>query len=291
MNSLKFWIQACRPKTLIAALIPVTGAYLLARAESFSVTPYIFISTLLAAISIQISTNLFNDYFDNKKGSDTENRLGPKRALSLGIFSARKVLIAAIAFDLLAFVFAIPLFQERGWGLIILGVLCALMAVSYTGGPFPLTHLGLGEVFVLIFFGWVATFWSYFVFTGLYSFYATLLGLQLGALSCVLITVNNLRDEAEDRSTAKKTLVVRWGKAFGLKLLSLELLLPYLLLLFWKNYSKLYFLPLILYPFALNIHRAMSREEMSPRTNRFLAYASLHALAFLTLWGIGVFYK
>jgi len=283
MKKLLAWVVAARPKTLIAAVLPVAAAWVLAFQHS-QLRSDLLLWALAAAICLQIATNYWNDYFDDIKGSDGENRLGPRRLLQLKLATRSQVKAVAFLFNVAAFLFAIPVFQERGWGLALLGILCLLLSIAYTGGPYPLAYLGLGEVFVLFFFGWVATFFSYYVATADFSVPATVLGLQVGLLSCVLITINNLRDYPEDKKNQKNTLVVKFGKTFGFYLLGFELLLPYLLTLYWSDYSKVYLI-LLASPLASIIFVNMKKGI---RPNQQLAFASLHALLFLILWALGI---
>lgn len=284
---MKHWIEAARPKTLIAALLPVAGAAVLALSEKQALNVWLLVLALLVSMTLQIATNFWNDYFDFQKGSDTSVRLGPQRMLQRGLVKSRDVLRAGLLFNFFSFLLALPIFLERGFFLIGVGIVCLLMTLSYTGGPFPLAYLGLGELFVLIFFGWVAGYFTYYVATGVFSDSATVLGLMVGFLSCVLITINNLRDFEEDKKNNKRTLVVLWGRAGGLALLSIELLAPYVLLFYWKE-SRLFYLPFAGLFLAAFIFRGMAFEKMSVQTNRFLALSALHALCFLTLWSMGV---
>ncbi len=284
---MKHWIEAARPKTLIAALLPVAGAAVLAFSEKQSLNLGLLVLALLVSMTLQIATNFWNDYFDFQKGSDTSLRLGPQRMLQRGLVKSRDVLRAALLFNLFSFLLALPIFWERGFFLMGVGIVCLLMTLSYTGGPFPLAYLGLGELFVLIFFGWVAGYFTYYVATGIFSESATVLGLMVGFLSCVLITINNLRDFEEDKKNNKRTLVVLWGRVGGQALLLLELLAPYFLLFYWKE-QQFFYLPFLALIFVFLIFKGMAFEKMSVRTNRFLALSALHALCFLILWSVGV---
>jgi 1,4-dihydroxy-2-naphthoate octaprenyltransferase len=280
-----YWISA-RPKTLVAAFLPLGATWVLVLSKNIEYSFTFLVLALIAALLVQVATNYWNDIFDARKGADTSKRLGPKRGLHSGVLSIQDLSQAAFLLNIAALLVATPIFMERSWGLLLLGLLCVALSVSYTGGPFPLAYLGLGEVFVLIFFGWVPVFFSYYVATGSFSSEAHLLGLQVGLLSCVLITINNLRDEAEDRAAHKKTLVVKFGRKFGLCLLALELFMPYLLLFYWMNrHLKQNFLAVFLvFPLAVIIFKGLAVEKASPRLNRYLALSSLHALLFLMLF-------
>jgi 1,4-dihydroxy-2-naphthoate octaprenyltransferase len=284
---MKHWIEASRPKTLIAAILPVVGATVLALSEKQPLNLFLLILALFVSMTLQVATNFWNDYFDFQKGSDTSARLGPQRMLQRGLVKSKDVLKAALIFNALSFLLALPIFWERGFFLVGVGFICLLMTLSYTGGPFPLAYLGLGELFVLIFFGWVACYFSYFVATGVFSQSATVLGLVVGFLSCVLITINNLRDYEEDKKNKKRTLVVLCGRTWGLALLTFELLAPYGLVFYWHSH-RLFYLPFFALIFVFVIFKGMAFEKMSSQTNRYLGVAALHALCFLLLWSAGV---
>ena len=281
---MKAWVLAARPKTLVAAFLPIAGAWALAQREYQEINYPILLFTLSAAICLQIATNFWNDYFDYKKGSDSPERLGPRRLLQQKMATPKQVVAVAVFFNLLAFLLAIPIFVERGWSLLLVGLICSGLSFAYTGGPWPLAYLGLGEIFVMLFFGWTATYFGYFVITGLYAGSALLLGTQIGFLSCTLITINNLRDAAEDKKNHKNTLVVRFGKRFGYVLLASEFLIPYALLVCWHD-SLFWYLPFFLLPLALKIYKDMKNLRAA---NQGLALASLHALLFVQLWFLGI---
>lgn len=208
---MKTWILAARPKTLIASLSPVLIGTVLA--STFH--PMIFLLTLLFALFIQIGTNLDNDYHDFKKGADTSERKGPVRVTQQGLVSPKSVKIAYSLAFLFAAVISFPLIYKGGTVFLFLMLISILFGLLYTAGPYPLAYLGLGELFVLPFFGPVATLSTAYLQNTPLSFPLFLAGLAPGFLSCAILTVNNLRDEEEDRKANKKTLIVRFGSLFG----------------------------------------------------------------------------
>lgn len=208
------WIEAARPKTIIASISPVIIGTALAYADGFF-TPLVFMMTLIAALMIQVGTNYANDYFDFVKGQDTHERKGPRRACASGLVSQRAMLKAiTLAFGI-AILCTSLLIYVGGLIIAFLLVLAVLFGLAYTGGPYPLANLGLGDLFVLVFFGLVATAGTYYLQTGVWNSNAWLAGLAPGFLSCAILAVNNLRDVDEDRKTGKKTLPVRLGKKYG----------------------------------------------------------------------------
>jgi len=215
---MKAWILAARPKTLSAAVVPVwVGAMLmLLDGDPATGSWLLFFCTLASCLCIQVATNLFNDAIDFDKGADTDQRLGPKRVTASGLLSRKAVFGGALGFCFLAALVAIPMIQERGWPIVVIGVVSLFCAYGYTGGPVPLAYRGFGELFVILFFGLVAVTGSYFVQTGEWGSPAIwLLALQCGLYSTVLIAINNLRDREEDSGTGKRTLAVRFGEKFA----------------------------------------------------------------------------
>ncbi|MEI7910883.1 MAG: 1,4-dihydroxy-2-naphthoate octaprenyltransferase [Verrucomicrobiota bacterium] len=224
-STLHACLLAARPKTLPAAVVPVWAACVLAWKLTGVFHLTLALCTLGGAVAIQIATNFFNDAIDSHKGADTARRLGPKRVTASGLLSPRAVLGLALGFLLLAAGFGSVLYQARGWPILIIGGPSLFLAYGYTGGPFPLAYRGLGEVFVILFFGFVAVAGTVFIQTGTWPPAAGLLGLQIGLLSAVLISINNLRDRAEDATTGKRTLAVRFGHQAAVAVIATELVL------------------------------------------------------------------
>jgi 1,4-dihydroxy-2-naphthoate octaprenyltransferase len=238
--------------------------------------------TLAGAICIQIATNFFNDAIDAGKGADTEKRLGPMRVTSSGLMSRRTVMGWAGAFLLLAFGCGVPLFLARGWPMLAIGVPSLFLAYGYTGGPWPLAYRGLGEAFVILFFGFVAVCGTVFVQTGMWPKEAFLLGGQIGLLSAVLISINNLRDREEDATTGKRTLAVRFGRNFAIATIWFELKLAAFLGLGWFAFGQ----PLLVIASApvlllgLRILFGIFLTPPGPGYNRLLAVAGVQLLFF-----------
>jgi 1,4-dihydroxy-2-naphthoate octaprenyltransferase len=207
--------MATRPKTLAAGLVPVVVGTALAGAW----TPIHSLragACLLGALLIQIGTNFANDAFDALKGADTPLRLGPARAVASGLISARAMLIATALILTLALGVCLYLSWIGGWPILILGLISLLCAIIYTGGPYPLAYIGLGDVFVFLFFGLFAVLGSYWIqvaplthhkITVLCVLVAETVGLQATGI----IAVNNLRDIPTDTIAGKRTLAVRLG--------------------------------------------------------------------------------
>ena len=284
------WLLASRPKTLTAAFVPVLAASLLAKAETNQVDWEISLYCLLVAIFIQIGTNLVNDALDFKKGADTSQRLGPVRVTQARLLAMEEVLAGGMMCFAVAVLFGIPLVVRGGWPLGTVLPLSVLCGYFYTGGPKPFSYSGLGDIFVLIFFGFVATLCVYYLQTGYIntsSFF--LLGAQIGLLATALIAVNNLRDIVEDTKSNKRTLPVRFGKTFGRSEISALILLPFLLNLFWikTGYPAAGWLPMLCLPLGTMVIRGVWKMEPGRIYNQFLGLTALLQLAFGILLSFG----
>lgn len=209
---LRAWILASRPKTLAAAVAPVVVGTALALRERGEVRWFYAFCALFGAVFIQIATNFINDALDFKKGADTAERLGPVRVTQAGLLSAEAVLRGAYVCFAIAAIFGIFLIDRGGWPILAIGVASIVAAYAYTGGPFPLAYHGLGEVFVMVFFGIVAVGGTYYVLTQRYTIDAFLCGVAVGSLSVVILAINNLRDIDGDRASNKRTIAVRIGE-------------------------------------------------------------------------------
>ena len=173
------------------------------------------LAALLGALLIQIGTNLSNDYFDFVKGADTEERLGPARATQAGWIRPEIILRSSLLVFGAAVIIGIFLVLRGGWPIVLIGIASVICGILYTGGPYPLAYLGLGEIFVVIFFGPVATLGTYYVQALEFSKEVFIAGLAPGLISTALIAVNNLRDIPTDIKARKRTLAVRFGYRFA----------------------------------------------------------------------------
>ncbi len=173
------------------------------------------LAALACSVLIQVATNFANDLFDFEKGADTEARQGPLRVTQAGLVSPgmmKRGILVVLALTLLC---GLYLVWRGGWPAALIGVLSVTAGMLYTGGPRPLGYLGLGDFFVLIFFGPVAVAGTYYVQALSVNATVIVAGLAPGLLSVAILAVNNLRDADEDRRTGKRTLAVRFGPGFA----------------------------------------------------------------------------
>jgi 1,4-dihydroxy-2-naphthoate octaprenyltransferase len=282
MAVLKSWVLAARPKTLPAAIVPVWAGCLVAWSMTGNLSWRLAVLTVLGALFIQIATNFFNDVIDAEKGADTDQRLGPKRAVAGGLLSPRALYQGAIFLLVQAVVCGIFLFQARGWPILLIGIPSLYLSYGYTGGKFPLAYLGLGELFVILFFGLVAVAGTVFIQIGEWPMQAWLVGLQIGLLSAVLIAVNNYRDLEEDRAAQKRTLVVRWGRKPVALLIYLMTVLPAGLVLLTAGPGLCFVISLLLALVFLGLEFLFLKpDEVAPQ---LLGLSALHLVLFVFAW-------
>ena len=202
------WLAGARPRTLPAAVVPVAVGTAVAVGEG--IVAWRLVAALIVALAIQVGTNFANDYQDGVRGTD-DVRVGPVRLVASGLASASAVRTAAVASFGVAAVFGLALAAAVGWELVLVGLLSFAAGWLYTGGPKPYGYLGLGEVFVFVFFGLVATVGSFYVQTSEVTALAVGAAIPVGLLATALLVVNNLRDIPTDAEAGKRTLAVRLG--------------------------------------------------------------------------------
>jgi 1,4-dihydroxy-2-naphthoate polyprenyltransferase len=213
-SKLQIWLLAARPKTLPAAATPVIIAGALALTNGvFHLLS--FMAALLGGLLIQIGTNYANDLYDFKKSVDTHTRLGPLRVTQAGLVTESQMRAATVVVFSLAVLVGIYLVLRGGLPILIVGLTSIFCGVIYTAGPYPLGYIGLGELFVLIFFGFVPVAGSYYAMSLRINAEVILAGMAPGLLSVAILVVNNLRDIDTDRTTGKRTLAVRFGRQFA----------------------------------------------------------------------------
>lgn len=282
--TLKSVVLAARPKTLPAAIVPVWAGCVLAWKLTGNFNLLLALCTLGGSIAIQIATNFFNDAIDAAKGADTEKRLGPIRVTASGMMKSSTVMRLACVFLAIATICGVVLYQARGWPVIAIGIPSLFLAYGYTGGPFPLAYRGMGEIFVVLFFGLVAVTGTVFMQTGEWPREALLLGLQIGLLSAVLISINNLRDREEDATTNKRTLAVRFGPKVAVAVIWLELKIAVFAGLVWLawGHPMLALAGIPVFMLGLRIIWGVMTFPPGPAFNRLLALGGGQLILFAT---------
>ena len=283
------WILASRPKTLPAAISPVLVGIALAYREG-SFDPILAISCILIALLMQIVANLANDLFDHQKGVDTSERLGPVRVTASGMVKPQHMWFAIGILVIMCLGLAVNIASQRGTVIYLMGAVIVLAALLYSGGKLAYGYIGLGDVFVFLFFGIAATTGTYFVLAGKTTLVSILVAIPPGLLITNILVVNNIRDRFTDKKTGKRTLAVLLGRdamimEFGVNLL-LSFALP-VFLVFSGQSGLATLLPLFALPMA-RTNFSDIRKIDGKGLNPILGKTANLALVFCLLFGVGL---
>jgi 1,4-dihydroxy-2-naphthoate polyprenyltransferase len=282
------WILAARPQTLPASIAPVAVGTAVAHAVG-GMRGGPALAAAAGALLLQIASNLANDVFDHEKGADGPDRLGPPRAVACGLLRPRAVRCALFLVLGAAMAVGVYLTLIAGWKIVALGLFAMACAVAYTGGPVPLGYHGMGDLLVLLFFGFAAVCGTAFVQLGRVPPEAVWASIPVGALATAILVVNNLRDRAGDAACGKRTLAVRLGaRAARLEyalLVATAYAVPAAAAALRGDPSLA--LPLLTIPWGLQLVRAVCLRDgralnpLLPSTARLLLLTSL-------LWAAGI---
>lgn len=258
--------MAARPATLPAGIGPVLiGSAIAWHDGVFAFVPFIVV--LFAVLAIQIGVNFANDFADALKGADTEARIGPQRAVASGVITAGDMKRGiAIAFGLAA-VAGLYLIWYAGWPIFVIGAVSIIAALGYTNGPIPYGYFGLGELFVFIFFGLVATAGTRYVFGSPVPASAWAGGVVMGLLAAAILEANNIRDIDTDREAGKRTLAVVVGRRWARRLFAASIAASFLWIIFsialgW--FPPLAMITLILAPLGIPLVRTIYTDTEGP---------------------------
>ena len=286
-GGLRAWVQASRPKTLWAAVTPVVVGTACAVSISGFV-PGPALAALGVAISIQIGTNLSNDVLDFDRGADTQRRVGPARAVQSGLLSRGQVWAGAwIAFGI-CMACGLYLAAVAGWPVLVVGAVSIASGLLYTAGPWALAYTGLGDLFVVLFFGLVAVCGTVYVQALQVPVAAWWSGLAVGALATAILVTNNLRDLEGDALAGKRTLAVRFGPRFArLEYAALLLVAHLATLTLVPRLGPWPLLSWLALPLAVTVLRSVWRGE-GAALNASLAATARLLLVFGVLLSVGI---
>lgn len=269
MAQFKHWLLATRPKTLFAGISPVMIGT--AIASYYKTIDLVLASVILiCSLLIQIITNFINEIYDHKKGADTRERLGPKRMVASGLISPREMKIGTRLLIAITVLLGAYVVYSTDYIILIIGILSILFAYLYTGGPYPLAYNGLGDIFVLLFFGIIAVCGTFYALTSELNWVIFTASLSPGFLSMNILGVNNYRDIDTDKLVNKRTMQVRLGKEKSLRLytflmgLNVFVTLAIYLQMGWNNYHFL--LPLFSIPYTdklVNQVKSLEGKELN----------------------------
>jgi 1,4-dihydroxy-2-naphthoate octaprenyltransferase len=288
---MKNWMLAIRPKTLFASLAPVVLGTAIAYFQQGQIKPLVFVITLICALLLQIASNLANDYLDFAKGVDNEERLGPVRVTSAGLISSTKMKNALIFVLFLSFLFGIYLMWIGGPIIMAMGLLSLYFAYGYTGGPFPLSYNGLGELAAFIFFGLIAVTGTTYLQTRSFTALGCFLAMGPGFISACILAINNLRDIKSDEETKKRTLAVRFGERFQRTLCLWLIAMSGLVVVFAGAFYQLkWLIPVCLLPlFFIRNWLRILRGEIDGKLNLALARTAQYNLLYCLMIAAALF--
>jgi 1,4-dihydroxy-2-naphthoate octaprenyltransferase len=285
----RVWLLAARPRTLPVAFAPVLVGTALAAAEG-KARALPATAALVGALLLQIGANLANDLFDCERGADREDRIGPPRAMQLGLVSAAQMRRAITLVFGAALLVGGYLVAVGGWPIAVVGALSIAAGLAYTGGPFPFGYHGLGDAAVFVFFGLVAVGGSYYVQTLSLSPLVIAAALPVGALATAILVVNNLRDIETDARAGKRTLAVRIGpRATRIEFVVLLVFAYALLPEFWLlgATSPWVLLPFLTLPRGLALARTVATAADGRALNAALADTARLSFGFSLLFAVG----
>jgi 1,4-dihydroxy-2-naphthoate polyprenyltransferase len=279
VNTAQAWKTAARLHTLPAAVVPVVVGSALA--ESDGVFRWdVFLYAMVAALAIQVAANFANDVSDAYRGADTGERVGPPRMVALGRISAKQMWVGVVVALVIAAAAGIALAVIAGPLIVVVGVVSVVAMLAYVGGPFPYGYRGLGEVFVFLFFGVVATVGTRYLYDMTAPLPAWLLSIPIGLLAAAILVVNNYRDLDTDRSAGKRTLAViigpeRTRTLFVILVYGAFLLIALFAVMRWTPFPTVF--AALLAPYAMGPVRIIYRKSDGPSLIRALKMtARLH---------------
>lgn len=283
MSKTNPWILAARPKTLPAAISPVLLGLAYAWNKNQKLDFETAGITLMCTLLMQIASNYINDYYDGIRGVDTDERLGPLRVTQAGLLTPQAVKTGFMAMLGMAFLLGLHLMAVGGLPIIIIGMTSLFFAWAYTGGPFPLSRHGLGEIAAFIFFGPVAVWGTVWLQNpGVYDLMPAYLGAGPGFISATILAINNLRDRESDAKTTKKTIAVRLSETgarrFTIMLAAFSLVIPFAFTLKEKN--AFYLIPVLAFLMFRNNWFAILRGPIDRSLNERLALTGKFLLAY-----------
>ena len=298
------WVAAARPQTLPAAAAPIiVGVGLAVNDGVFAPVPAV--AAFVGAALIQIGTNFANDYYDAVQGADTDDREGFTRVTQSGLIEPGRVKAAMYLTFAAAVVVGGYLVYVGGVPILVIGLLSVISGIAYTGGPYPLGYHGLGDLFVFLFFGVIAVTGTYYVQAaavvapplattvpaGTITLEAVVASLPIAAISTNILVVNNIRDKAEDETTGKRTLAVRFGYGFSraeyIGLLGVAYLVPVWLWLA-TDASVAVLLPLVTLPVAVQVADTVRTETSGTALNPALETTGKLLAGYALLFGVGL---
>jgi len=290
-SSLRSWVMASRPHTLMIGVNPVLVGCALAWAQTGRIDVGLMLLSMLGALLLQTGTNLDNDVSDFERGTDRAGRLGLPRATALGLLTPRQVRTASRACFIVATAIGLVLAWRGGWPILVAGIASAAAAMAYSGGPHPISYTPFGDFVVWLFFGLVAVTGSYYLQTLAVSPGVLVAATMVGLPATAVLVVNNYRDLEPDEKVGKRTLAVCLGRRFTRWEYAALMLAPFGLLLPLHACTGLgaaLLVPLLALPMAIALVRRFWHEPPGPAFNALLAGTARFQVLFAALLCAGI---
>jgi 1,4-dihydroxy-2-naphthoate octaprenyltransferase len=289
-TGIQLWLTGIRPRTLTIAASPVVAAAGLTYYDLGSLNWLVLLVTLVSALAIQAGTNLLNDAADGETGTDTSARVGPPRLTAQGWATPGQVKRTAFACFAFAALGGLYLVLVGGWLILLAGIISIACGMAYSLGPVPLSRTPFSEVFVIIFFGIIATLGTYYLQTGNGSANAVVAGLAIGLFGAAVLMVNNIRDFGQDISAGRKTLAITIGKKSSQFVYATLVLVPFALQLAFEMTASGHgnWLPVLPAPFAAFLAGSFFKSRTALQFNTALVQTAKLQFAFSMLYCLGL---
>ncbi|WP_278926373.1 1,4-dihydroxy-2-naphthoate polyprenyltransferase [Staphylococcus auricularis] len=292
----KYW-QLMRPHTLTAAVIPVlvgtatAKLFLLGSEEHLKLT--LFLGMLLACLLIQAATNMFNEYYDFKKGLDDPTSVGIGGAIVNKDMTPQKVLNLAIAFYIVAALIGIFLAIQSSLWILPVGLVCMAVGYLYTGGPFPISWTPLGEIFSGLFMGMIIILISFYIQTGVLDGYAVWMSIPIVITIGLINMANNIRDRVKDKAKGRKTLPILLDKRLSIIVMAAMYIIAYLWVVFTALFkiegSLFYLLVLLSFPMPIKVINRFKKNDTPATMMPAMAATGQTNTIFGLLYALGIY--
>lgn len=277
------WLRIIRPQTLFASLVPVLVGLIIASnsqpSGTFELNALTAVITVICALSLQILSNLINDYYDFIRGSDKAGRAGFKRALAEGEVSVEQMRRACFITLAVALITGLYLVIEGGWPILLAGVTAIIFAWLYTATSHSLSYLGIADIFVFLYYGVIASCGTTYLQTHTFCLTSFHAGAVCGLISMCVLMINNLRDIESDRAAGKRTLPVRLGKHGAEAVMAVEVLLMPLFAYLAFGFS----IPMLIGPAAIILFVAVLKARGTQYNRCLLCTGLMNVLYYILI--------
>ena len=289
-SKLKIWMQAVRIFSFTTSVIPIAAGGALAVIDD-AFDPLLFLVMLVAGVATHAGCNMANDYYDHKKGVDTQESIGPSRVIQQGLLTPEQVKRGMITAFVIATVLGLIVVASSGWPILLVALLSLGAAYFYTAGPKPLGYIALGEVTVFLFMGLAMVMGSYYVLADQVTWPSFFVGSAIGLMVAAVLHANNIRDIALDRRAGKATLATIFGRSFANREYLLLLIGMYLFIIVLVAYDRVFWPTLIVFataPVAVRLVKLCFSEVEGQALNPLLRKSAGLHLRFGTLLVVGL---